>query len=81
MRIDQYLKKTSIFKKRTEAKKMCERQFIKLNGKRSKPSTSVTIGDCIEIETPHGIKQIRVLQIPTGNVRKDQRALYYEEIQ
>jgi ribosome-associated heat shock protein Hsp15 len=81
MRIDQYLKKTSIFKKRTEAKIMCERQLIKLNGRPSKPSTSVMIGDCIEIETPHGIKQMRVLQLPTGNVRKDQRGLYYEEIQ
>jgi ribosomal 50S subunit-recycling heat shock protein len=81
MRIDQYLKKTSIFKKRTEAKIMCERNLIKLNGRPSKPSKSVMTGDVIEIETPHGIKQIRVLQIPTGNVSKDHKELYYEEIQ
>jgi ribosomal 50S subunit-recycling heat shock protein len=80
MRIDQYLKKTSIFKKRIEAKVMCERQLIRINGRPSKPSTSVMTGDRIEIETPHGVKQIRVLQIPTGNVRKAQRGLYYEEM-
>ncbi|KPJ73890.1 hypothetical protein AMJ52_02680 [candidate division TA06 bacterium DG_78] len=81
MRIDQYLKKTLIFNKRAEVKAMCERQLIKLNGRPSKPSKSVMTGDRIEIETPHGIKQIKVLQIPTGNVRKDHTDLYYEEIQ
>ena len=81
MRIDQYLKKTLIIKKREEAKMMCDKKLVKLNGKHSKPSKSVRTGDIIEIETPHGIKQIKVLKIPEGNVSKEQANLYYEEIQ
>ena len=80
MRIDLYLKKTLIFKKREDAKKMCDKNLVKLNGRYIKPSKAINPGDLIEIETAKGIKQFQVLKIPTGNVRKDEIELYYEEI-
>ena len=82
MRIDLYLKKMLIFKKREEAKLMCDKNLVKLNGQYSKPSKAVNIGDIIETETTKGIQKIRILKLPEGpegNVRKDETDLYYEE--
>lgn len=66
-------------KKRTDAKLMCDKDLIRLNGKYIKPSKSVSIGDIIEIESFKGTKKIRILNIPTGNVGKNDEDLYYEE--
>ncbi len=79
MRIDLFLKKVLIVKKRSEAKFMCNKNLIKLNGRYTKPSKSVNISDVIEIETIKGVKRIRVLNIPRRNIRKTDDTLYYEE--
>ena len=80
MRIDLYLKKTLILKKREEAKIMCDKNLVKLNGRYTKPSKTINPGDLIEIETAKGVKQIRVLKIPETNVMKEETGLYYEEV-
>jgi len=80
MRIDQYLKKTLIMKQREVAKILCDKNFIKLNGKYIKPSKHVSVGDVIEIETIKGLKRYKVLLIPQGNVKKSESDIYYAEI-
>ena len=80
MRCDLFLKKVLLFKKRTEAKDMCNKNLIKLNGKYIKPSKTVSVDDTIEIETYKGVQKIKVLQIPHGNVTKNDVASYYEEL-
>ena len=70
MRIDLFFKKVLIFKKRSEAKIMCNKNLIKLNGRYAKASKTVNPGDLIEIETVKGIRKIKVLQIPQRNIRK-----------
>lgn len=79
MRIDLFLKKILIFKKRSEAKIMCNKNLVKLNGRYIKPAKTVNLGDLIEIETPKGIRRLRVLKTPNGNISKDETGLYYEE--
>lgn len=59
---------------------LCDKQYVKLNGHYTKPSRHVAVGDIIEIETAKCTKQYRVLMIPSGNVSKGSRGLYYEEI-
>jgi ribosomal 50S subunit-recycling heat shock protein len=80
MRIDQFLKKTLLMKQREVAKKLCDKNFIKLNGKYIKPSKHVSVGDVIEIETVKGLKLYRVLGIPQGNMKRNESGNYYEEI-
>ena len=80
MRVDQFLKKTLLLKQRTTAKILCDKQYVKINGQYTKPSKHVGIGDIIEIETAKGISQYRVLMIPSGNVKKSERDVYYEEV-
>jgi len=79
VRIDLFLKKSLIFKKRSEAKVMCSKNLVKINGKYSKPSKTVSPGDVIEIETLKGVRKYKVLNIPTGNITKNETHLYYEE--
>jgi ribosomal 50S subunit-recycling heat shock protein len=80
MRCDLFLKKVLLFRKRTEAKEMCNKHLIKLNGKYTKPSKPVMVGDVIEIETYKGTQKIRVVKVPDSNVRKDDTGSYYEEL-
>ena len=80
MRIDQFLKKTLIFRQREAARRMCVRNLVKVNGRYSKPSKIIRPGDSIEIEIPKGIRRIKVLKIPEGNVQRDEVGLYYEEM-
>ena len=80
MRVDQFLKKTLLLKQRTTAKMLCDKQYIKINGQYTKPSRHVGIGDVIEIETAKGTSQYRILMIPSGNVKKSEKGLYYEEV-
>lgn len=80
MRIDLFLKKILIFKKRNVAKAMCNKQLIKLNGRVVKPSHAIHKGDIIEIETIKGVLKLRILEIPGANVKKSDAALYYESI-
>lgn len=66
-------------KKRNDAKTMCDKNLVKLNGNYVKPSKSVNIGDIIELESFKGIRTVRILNIPGGNVNKGDADLYYEE--
>ena len=80
MRIDLLFKNMLIFKKRNEAKEMCLNNLIKVNGQYIKPSKKIQEGDIIEIETTQGIRKIRILQIAKGNISKQDKSQYYEEI-
>ena len=67
MRLDKYLKVSRLIKRRTVAQEACEAGRVSVNGKVAKPSTTVKIGDIIEIVGATTTK-IKVLIIPEGNV-------------
>ncbi|MEO0136686.1 MAG: S4 domain-containing protein [candidate division WOR-3 bacterium] len=79
MRLDLFLKKTLIIKQRSAAKELCDKGLVKVNGRIARPAHSVKIGDIIELETIKGVRCYRVLQIPEGNVRKNEVFEYYED--
>ena len=76
MRLDVFLKKTCIVKTRNQAKVLCERGRILLNGSKAKSSKEVKQGDIII----HNDKKIRILKIPAGNINKKKAEEYYEII-
>ncbi len=49
MRLDLFLKKTVIIKRRTIAKEIVERGHVQVNGKVAKPSTDVKDGDILDL--------------------------------
>ncbi len=67
MRLDKYLKVSRLIKRREAAKEFIDKGFVRLNGKITKPSQEVKVGDEIEISSPSGknikavIKEIRMV--------------------
>ena len=77
MRMDKYLKVSRIIKRRTLAGEICNAGRVKLNDKVAKPSTTVNIGDRIDIEFGNGVTSVRVVDV-RDNVRKEDAASIYE---
>ncbi len=76
MRIDIFLSKLGIIKRRTIAKEMAEGGLIKLNNKTAKPSSNVTEGDIIKIAGSRPATY-EILKMPSKNVKREDREKYY----
>ena len=79
MRIDKFLKVSRILKRRTVAQEACTEQKVIINGKPAKPSTSVKVGDEVEILYAMGTLKFRVLNIKE-TVKKEEASSLYEVI-
>lgn len=79
MRLDQYLSKVGLIKRRTLAKEMADSGLIKVDGRRSKPASEVKAGDIISIGGSRPLT-IEIKDIPLGNVKKEEREGYYRKI-
>ena len=76
MRLDKYLKVSRLIKRRTVAKEVSEASRVLVNGKVSKPSKDLKIGDIIEIEFGTKIVKIRVLRIDNLKPKEDPLSMY-----
>ncbi len=78
MRIDQLLNKLCLVKTRSIAKKACDKDLVKINDKIAKSSSNVNAGDIIEYQLYGFQSKFRILEIPLGNVSKNNAAGFYE---
>ncbi|HPR17961.1 MAG TPA: S4 domain-containing protein [Candidatus Cloacimonadota bacterium] len=78
MRVDQYLNKVCLIKTRSMAKKACDLNLVKINGKIAKASSIVTAEDEIEYSLSGYKNLIKVKVVPAGNVSKATAPQYYE---
>ena len=74
MRLDLFLKKTAIIKRRTIAKEIVERELVSINGKIAKPSSEVKDGDTIHLKL--GNREVDVKAII--EVKKDKEWTSFE---
>ncbi len=81
MRIDQLLNTLCLMKTRSMAKKACDSNLVKLNGKVSKASTIVSDGDEIEYSVFGWNTKLKIEKIPVGNVSKKTAPEYYTIIE
>ncbi|AID45474.1 Ribosome-associated heat shock protein [Candidatus Arthromitus sp. SFB-mouse-NL] len=79
MRLDKFLKVTRIIKRRTVAKDACDSDKVLINGKLSKPSSKVNVGDVLEIIFGNNNFKIEILDIKE-HVRKDEAEKMYRII-
>ncbi len=79
MRLEQYLSRVGLVKRRTVAKQLCDNGIVKINGARSKPSREIDVGDIISIGGNRPVTA-EVLEIPGGNVKKEEREKYCKTI-
>jgi ribosomal 50S subunit-recycling heat shock protein len=71
MRLDKFFKVSRIIKRRPVAKTVLDNKKVKLNGRIVKAGTLVSVGDIIELEYFSKYMKVEVLEIPTGNTKKD----------
>lgn len=76
MRLDKFLKVARVFKKRTASKQMALEKRIEVNGKISKPSTTIKVGDILTIYFGNKSLSIRVLNLAKQVSKKDAVLLY-----
>ncbi|UCE02030.1 MAG: hypothetical protein JSW67_12315 [Candidatus Latescibacterota bacterium] len=70
MRLDLFLKKMRLVKQRTLAKELCEAGRVLLNGHPAKPSHEVRAEDRIRVQMLQREIEVRVLDVPHGNVAR-----------
>ena len=78
MRLDQFLIKSGIIKRRSLAKELCDKGAVDLNGRIAKASNEVKSGDKFAVKSPERRSHYLIREIPTGNVRKEDRGKYAE---
>ena len=76
MRLDQFLNNSGIIKRRSLAKELCDRGAVDINGRAAKASHEVKPGDKLSVKYPEKRSHYEVREIPTGNVRKEDRGNY-----
>ena len=78
MRLDSFLSDVRLIKRRTQAKKACENQIVWVDGKIAKPSKEVKVGQRILVDFTSRTVEIEVLDIPKGNVKRDEADTFYK---
>src|SRR5262249_42963426 len=68
MRLDLFLKKTCIVKSRGVAKSFCDAGQVTVNGRAAKSAQTLRTGDFVRVQQPGRDIELRVLEIPAGNV-------------
>ncbi|MCF7858873.1 MAG: RNA-binding protein [Candidatus Cloacimonetes bacterium] len=78
MRVDKLLNKLCLVKTRSVAKKACDKDLVKINGKSAKASSTLVNEDIIEYELYGYLNKIRIIEVPKGNVSKAKAPEFYE---
>lgn len=76
MRVDKFLKKSRIIKRRQVAKEACENERVKINDKVAKPGSEVEKGDIIEITFGKSVLKVRVLDLIEGAKKTTADGMY-----
>ena len=76
MRLDKFLKVSRIIKRRSVAKEVADQGRIKINGKESKASADVKVGDTLEIRLGQKVLTAKVEKL-VETTKKDEAAGMY----
>ena len=78
MRLDLYLKRCCLTRRRSEAKRACENGIVMLDGRRAKPGQAVVPGRRVSISFLDRYLELEILKLPAGNVSRTEARTYYE---
>ncbi|KPL18656.1 MAG: hypothetical protein AMJ92_06935 [candidate division Zixibacteria bacterium SM23_81] len=77
MRLDLFLTKSRLIKRRTLAKAACEKGIVRVDGQRAKAGREILPGQRISIDFTSRLLEVEILRLPRGNVSKrEARELY-----
>jgi len=78
MRLDLFLKKTCIVPQRRLAKEICDGGAVQVNGRAAKAAQELRAGDVLRLLLPRRDLELRVLELPQGNVARRDAGRYVE---
>ena len=70
LRLDLFLKRSGLVKRRSLAATLCDNEYVNLNGRPVGPGKSVKVGDRIQIRYARKIVLVEVTGIPGKQVKK-----------
>ena len=76
MRIDKFLKVSRVIKRRSVAADACDGGRIEINGKVSKPSKDVKIGDVVQVSFGNNTLRFEVLDINEKQTKQSAENMY-----
>ena len=76
MRLDKFLKVSRLIKRRTIANEACDAGRVLVNGKVAKASTTVKVGDVIEIAFGQRTVKARVLALADTTKKEEAKDLF-----
>ena len=79
MRLDKYLKVSRLIKRRTVANEACDAGRVSINDKPAKASSTVKVGDVIEIQFGTRTVKVEVTSI-AETVKKDEAKDMYKDL-
>jgi len=77
MRLDVFLNKCCIVKRRTEAKRACDNGIVTVDDHVSKASRELVAGQRVQIAFTDRLLEFEVLAVPEGNVARKDASSYY----
>jgi len=81
MRLDLYLNRCCLTKRRSEAKRACDNGIVKVDDRPAKASREVQPGQRVEILFTDRHLEVEILNLPLGNVSRKAAPSYYRVIQ
>ena len=81
MRLDLFLKKTHLVKRRELARELCEEGMVRVDGTPRKASHEVRAGSELEFPLYNRIIRAKVLNIPEGTVPKGEQWTFIEVLE
>ncbi len=78
MRIDKWLKVTRIIKRRSIAQLACAENKVLLNDKIAKPSSTIKVGDLIQITFGNNSYTYKVLKAELSNPKANEALNWFE---
>lgn len=81
MRIDVFLKTCRLVKRRSVANDLCDRGRVEVAGARAKAGREVRPGDMLTLRLPRRRIVAEVVEVPRGNVPKEQASGLYRVIE
>jgi ribosomal 50S subunit-recycling heat shock protein len=76
MRLDKFLKVSRLIKRRTVAKDVSDQGRVLLGGREAKPSTTVKVGDVLDIQFGQRTLTVRIERLTESTRKEDVAGLY-----
>lgn len=76
MRLDKFLKVSRIIKRRSVAKEVADKGRIQMNGKLAKSSSTVKVGDVLQIQFGNKMLEVKVVVLHDSTKKEDASKMY-----